>query len=208
MTTKQQHKRSYANYIGSLGGVPAAPVNTVAPSITGTAQVGETLTAADGTWTGRPAPALTRVWEADGVAIAGATGTTYVPVEGDVGKTITATVTATNIAGNASETSAATAAVAPADVAPVNTAVPTITGTAQVGATLTVSNGTWTGSPTPTYTRTWSADGAVIAGATATTYVPVEGDIDKAITATVRAVNTAGNASATSAATGAVVAAE
>ncbi len=115
MTTTKQHKRSYANYLGSIGGVPAAPANTAAPAITGTAQVGETLTAADGTWTGRPTPTLSRVWIADGIAIPGATGTTYVPAVGDVDKTITVTVIGTNQVGNASATSAATSAVIAAE---------------------------------------------------------------------------------------------
>ncbi len=72
---------------------------------------------------------------------------------------------------------------------PVNTVAPAITGTAKVGMTLTVSNGTWNNSPT-SYTRAWFADGVVIAGATAATYVPVTGDIGKVITATVTAVKT------------------
>ncbi|WP_406871616.1 hypothetical protein WHT83_14950 [Aminobacter sp. P9b] len=111
MRSKAQHKRSYAGFVGAQGGAPVAPANTVAPSITGTAQVGQTLTAANGTWTGREAPSLVRAWKANGVAIPGATAATYVPVVGDVGKTITVTVTATNWKGSASATSAATAAV-------------------------------------------------------------------------------------------------
>lgn len=93
------------------------------------------------------------------------------------------------------------------DVAPVNTVVPTITGTAQVGETLTVTNGTWSGSPSPTYARQWKAGGANISGATATTYSPVEGDVGKTITVTVTATNSAGSASVTSAPTAAVIAA-
>lgn len=93
------------------------------------------------------------------------------------------------------------------DVAPANTAVPTITGTAQVGETLTATNGTWSGSPAPTYARQWKADGTNISGATATTYVPTEDDVGKTITVTVTATNAAGSASATSAATAAVIAA-
>jgi len=111
ITTKRQAKRSMAGFIGKNDGRPAAPVSTAAPAITGTAQVGQTLTSTTGTWTGKPAPVLTRQWNAGGVAIAGATGATYVPVAGDVGKTITVTVTGRNWRGSASRTSSATAAV-------------------------------------------------------------------------------------------------
>jgi hypothetical protein len=87
------------------------PANTVAPAITGTAQVGQTLTVSNGTWTGSPTPTFTRQWKANGTNISGATATTYVPVVGDIGKTITCTVTATNSVSSAQRTSAATAAV-------------------------------------------------------------------------------------------------
>ena len=110
-TRTKANKRSFAGLVGKLGGVPAAPANTVAPSISGTAKVGQTLTAANGTWTGRPTPTLTRQWRADGNAISGATGATYVPVEGDIGKAITVRVTGANPYGSAAVTSAATAAV-------------------------------------------------------------------------------------------------
>lgn len=89
-----------------------SPTNSVAPTITGTPKVGTALTALKGTWSGNPTPTYAYQWKAGGVNIAGATGTTYTPVSGDVGKTITVTVTATNSQGNASATSAATAAVA------------------------------------------------------------------------------------------------
>lgn len=90
----------------------AAPVNTVAPAITGTAKVGETLTVTNGTWTGVPTPTYTRQWYADGVAIAGATGTTRVLAAGEEGKVITVVVTATSSAGVVTATSNATAEVA------------------------------------------------------------------------------------------------
>lgn len=90
----------------------AAPVNTVAPAITGTATVGQTLTTTNGTWTGVPTPTYTRQWYADGVAISGATGTTRVLAAGEQGKVITVVVTATNSAGVATKVSNATAAVA------------------------------------------------------------------------------------------------
>jgi len=90
----------------------AAPVNTVAPAITGTAEVGETLTVTNGTWTGVPTPTYTRQWYADGVAIEGATGATYELTEDEEGKVITVVVTATSDAGVVTKTSNATAAVA------------------------------------------------------------------------------------------------
>jgi hypothetical protein len=87
------------------------PVSTVAPAITGTAQVGQTLTVTNGTWTGAATITYARQWQAGGVNIAGATGTTYVPVVGDIGKVITCRVTATNGLGSTAATSNATAAV-------------------------------------------------------------------------------------------------
>lgn len=101
-------KRNMSGFIGATGGLPAAPENTAAPSITGTAQEGETLTADPGTWTGRETPALAYQWERDGTAIDGATAATYDLVTDDVGAEITVTVTGRNWAGSASETSAAT----------------------------------------------------------------------------------------------------
>lgn len=110
--TKRAQKRSLAGFIGAnSGNLPTVPANTVLPSITGTARVGFTLTAANGTWTGREAPVLSRQWKAAGVAIPGATAATYVPVVADIGKVITVTVTAINIIGKAIATSTATAAV-------------------------------------------------------------------------------------------------
>lgn len=88
---------------------------------------------------------------------------------------------------------------------PVNTALPTITGTAQVGVELTGSNGTWANDPTFTYQ--WNADGAPISGATGSTYTPVEGDVGAVLSFTVTATNDDGSTSATSANTEAVIAA-
>lgn len=191
-----------------------APANTVIPAITGTARVGETLTGTNGTWTGTPAPTYARQWKADGANIAGATAATYALTTAELGKVITLSVTATNGAGSAEATSAPTAAVAAALAAPVNTAAPAVTGTAEVGSVLTTTNGTWTGNPTPTYTRVWqrSADGstgwAAIAGATATTYTLVEDDDAQYIRCVVTATNSSGSAPADSNVVGPVTAEE
>lgn len=98
---------------GGTGVTP--PANTVAPAISGTPEVGQTLTASDGTWTG--SPTFTYQWKRDGNAIGGATASTYALVAADVYAAITVTVTGTNAGGSASATSAATSAVLPAGTA-------------------------------------------------------------------------------------------
>lgn len=110
MVSASARKRRFASYLGAgvVVGI-GAPANSVLPAISGTAQVGQTLTSTTGTWSG--SPTFARQWNADGAAIVGATAATYVPVVGDVGKVITVTVTATNDSGSVSATSAPTAAV-------------------------------------------------------------------------------------------------
>ena len=87
-------------------GAAAAPVNSTLPGIAGTAQVGETLFAFPGVWSG--APAFTYQWNNEGVPINGATSQSYTLQATDEGDAITVTVTGTNSAGNASATSEAT----------------------------------------------------------------------------------------------------
>jgi hypothetical protein len=116
MRSKASHKHSYAGFVGAQGGVPAAPTNSAVPTITGTPTVGETLTASNGTWTGKEPPTnFSYQWKAGGVSIAGATAKTYALTEAEEGKAITVTVTAKNWKGSASATSSATAAVDPAE---------------------------------------------------------------------------------------------
>lgn len=93
------------------GAAPAVPTNSVAPTITGTAQVGQVLTAVNGTWAGTPTPTFTYVWLVGGVAQG--TGGTYTCRSADVGKTIVCAVNGANAAGNLTVNTAATAAVIP-----------------------------------------------------------------------------------------------
>ncbi len=197
--------------------VPAPPVNTVLPSISGTARDGSTLTAAKGTWTGTPVITYTYQWrrcDAAGSAcadVAGATGTTYPETGADVGSTIRVVVTAANGAGSVSATSAQSAVVAAAP--PVNTVLPSISGTARDGSTLTAATGSWTGTSPITYTFQWRRCDALggacadIAGATASTYTQVAADIGSTIRVVVTGTNAGGSASATSAQTVVVAAA-
>lgn len=80
-----------------------APMNTVAPVISGLPAADEMLTATPGTWTGYPAPTFTYEWFRDGTTSVG-TGTTYTVVMADVGTTISVVVTATSLAGTATAT--------------------------------------------------------------------------------------------------------
>lgn len=122
------------------GGSVAAPTNLTLPSITGTAQVGQTLTRVNGTWSGAGTITYAHQWLANGVAISGATAATYVPVVGDVGKTITSRTTASNAGGSTSVTSAPTSAVIAATATVTVPGAPTITlgaGAGQVTVTWT-----------------------------------------------------------------------
>ena len=107
MPTKTNNSK-FSSYFGAAI-LPGSPTNSAVPTITGTARVGQTLTGANGTWGG--SPIFTRRWYANGIAIDGATGATYVPVAGDLGKTITLQVMGTNASGTRIVSSAATAAV-------------------------------------------------------------------------------------------------
>jgi hypothetical protein len=90
------------------------PRNTVAPAITGTAQVGETLTTTNGTWVGPidgKTITFTRQWYRGATAISGATGLTRVLAEADLAAIMTCRVTATNLNGTTVAVSNATEAV-------------------------------------------------------------------------------------------------
>jgi hypothetical protein len=94
------------------------------------------------------------------------------------------------------------AAAAPAQTAaaPVNSTLPTVSGTAKVGQTLTVSNGTWSGSPT-SYSYQWqrctsSTSCTDITGATNKTYTVTSADSGHTLRAAVTATNADGKATA------------
>ena len=83
------------------GGKPP-PANTVAPAVTGTPTVGQTLTTTNGTWTGVATPTFTRQWFRGNTPITGATALTYVLVSADQGYTLFCRVAATDANGVAS----------------------------------------------------------------------------------------------------------
>jgi hypothetical protein len=96
----------------------APPAVTSAPTISGTAVKGQTLTGGAGTWTGIPTPTYSYQWSrcsttsvSSCVAISGATASTYAVQSADVGFYLDLTVTASNSGGTRSATSATTAQV-------------------------------------------------------------------------------------------------
>lgn len=78
---------------------PSLPVVQTAPALSGTGRIGAPVGVSPGVWSG--APGFTYQWLRGGVAIAGATGTSYTPVAADDRKELTVRVTATNPGGSA-----------------------------------------------------------------------------------------------------------
>lgn len=96
----------------TLPGSDAPPANTVAPAVTGTATVGQTLTCSGGTWTGTPAPSTAQYqWLRNGFQISNAVASTYVLTAGDLGAIISCLVRRSNIYGDVYRESNRTAAV-------------------------------------------------------------------------------------------------
>jgi hypothetical protein len=101
----------------------AVPKNKTLPTISGTAEAGQTLTATRGTWSGSPT-SFRFSWgrcdtggNACGV-IDGATAKIYTITDTDVGHTLRVTVTARNASGAAVASSAPTAIVSPGGCPP------------------------------------------------------------------------------------------
>ena len=99
---------------------PSGPSNTVAPVISGTATVGETLSSTTGTWSGEGTITYAYQWLDDGAAISGATSSTYTLTAGEEGGNITCRVTATDDNGSTAATSNSLGPVAAATGAPLS----------------------------------------------------------------------------------------
>jgi hypothetical protein len=188
--------------------IPAGPpAISTAPVVTGTAAVAHQLSTTNGTWTNSPTSYLYQ-WQRcsntglNCVNIAGATSAHYTPVVADAGRELRSEVRASNAAGAA----ASYAPSAPTIVVvrkPALLKLPTLSGTAKVGKSLSVTTGTWNYAPT-SYAYQWfrcTSTGTAckqIAGAAASSYLLKAADAGHKLEAKVIASNAAGSATATS----------
>jgi hypothetical protein len=183
-----------------------APSNTSPPTISGTAQDGQLLTADNGKWSGSPtsyAYAWQRCDSSGGACadIAGATSKQYTVSSGDIGHRLRVAVTARNANGSGSATSAPTAVVASSGTAPANTKAPTLSGSAQQGSTLKVDPGTWSGTTPITFDYTWQRCDAngnncstfITHNAGATSYTLGPADVGHTVRVEVQAKNAHGS---------------
>ncbi|MDP9286535.1 MAG: CHRD domain-containing protein [Actinomycetota bacterium] len=194
------------------------PVNNSLPTIGGTAQEGQTLTASNGSWGGVTPIGYAYQWQrcnSSGSAcgsIGQATHQNYVASNGDVGRTIRVEVTATNADGTSQALSGATGAIADLGAAPANTKQPNPSGTVQEGQTVTVDNGSWSGGKPITFSYQWQTCTATnpvctdIAGVTGASYLIGTSQVGSLLRAIVTATNSTGKNSAFSNLTTAVLA--
>lgn len=192
----------------SYGPVVSEPVLVTAPTISGTAIAGQTLTSTPGTYTAYPAESYAYQWQIsnDGSTgwanISGATSSSLTLTTAHTQKYVRISVTASNSEGSTTNTSSASAQVREV---PANTVLPSISGDTVVNEQLTAAPGTWTGFPSPSYSYQWQRNAGAgwldISGATASTYTLTIVDAFCNIRVRVTGSNNAGSAQATSAQT-------
>jgi hypothetical protein len=191
----------------------AVPQNTAPPTISGTPNEGQTLTASNGTWDNSPTKFAYQWLRCTSAGtgcgdIAGAQDQKYNVAGADVDHTLRVVVTASNAEGQSSSTSKTTDLVS-SKGDPVNTVRPSVTGTAEVGEELTASNGTWTGG-VRSFSYQWQRCGsgasncADVSGASGKTYGVRSADAGNTLRVIVTATNASGSTTATSDTTGTV----
>jgi len=196
----------------------ASPSNTSPPTISGTAEQGQTLKADPGTWSGSTPMDFSYQWRRCGSGggncrnISNATDNIYTLTSDDVGHRLRVLVTAVNSDGAATAQSKATDTVrrAPAQ-APKNTKEPFITGTPQQDQTLTANPGDWSGNKPIQFSYRWrrcDTKGGDCSNTpvTSQTYAVGTADVGHTLRVLVTASNTAGSAAAISNATSVVTA--
>ncbi|HTY97395.1 MAG TPA: IPT/TIG domain-containing protein, partial [Solirubrobacteraceae bacterium] len=161
------------------------PVSLAAPTVRGNPQPGQTLRGFRGGWSGEPTGYEYHWTRCDGAGehcetISGASAKSYLATGSDVGHRLRVEEIARNATGaGAPASSAATAQVLPE--APVASAPPTLTGTAQPGEALTAHAGSWSNSPTGhslQWLRCEPEECVPITGATGSEYTLTSADVN------------------------------
>ena len=194
---------AYSGYTPKIG----APICTATPVVSGTLRIGVAQSVTTGTWTTATNYAYQWQKTSDGIAwtnIGSATSSTYTPTFDVANLNIRVVVSA----GNATDTVTVTSNSVSNFLPPQATAVPTISGTATSGQTLTASAGTWP-STSSGYNYQWqrSSDGVTwtnISAATASTYVLAAADVGYVVRVQVSLTTNAGTSAAYSLATAAI----
>lgn len=160
-------------------GIPPAgssePIQATAPTVSGTAVTGGTLTATDGTFTGVPTPTVTGRWESspDGTTWTD-TGVTSLtsPVLGANGTRYSRVTRGQNSNGFLEVRSNIVTVAALS--APSNTVAPSIPSSGYSDTAATIDPGTWSGNPVPSYTYAWERNisGSWVEQSTSRTYTP------------------------------------
>ena len=195
------------NTYASDPGPAWAPEPSVPPQLSGDAEGVGSVLHVDASWTAPQDPNISVDYQwvrcdgndANCVAITDATSSDYALTDGDLGNTLYAIVEGTNSYGT---TAVASTTITPSIGAPVSVDSPAISGdTSASGNTLTVSNGTWTNSPSSYAYQWFSCDVngfncTSIAGATTSSYETVGADIGSTLFAEVDATNGYGTTTA------------
>jgi hypothetical protein len=169
----------------------------VVPTVTGPGveplKVGDVLTVSQEVWGPEPVT-MKYQWYRSGKKISKATGTAYTLTASDEKKQITVKVTGSKTGyTSVTKTSAKTAKIVKADLTPV---IPTITGDAVVGQTLTAVPGSW-GPTGVSFSYQWYRGTTAIKKATKPTYKLVAADAGQEITVKVTGSKSGYNKAAT-----------
>ena len=149
-------------------------------TISGTAAQGQVLSASNDLADADGLGKISYQWLADGTAISGATGSTLMLTQAQVGKAVSVKASYTDSLKTAeSVTSSATAKIQNVNDAPTGSV--TISGTATQGQKLTAANKLADVDGLGTVSYQWLADGSAISGATGSTFTLTQDQVGKAV---------------------------
>lgn len=158
------------------------------PVVTGTLNVGQTLSVTSGSWSPGPVD-VSYQWQRNGASIAKATGARYTLVAADKGKTISIRVTASRANYTAGTATVGVAKTIGSMLSVTRTKAPKVSGSGKVGTKLRVTSGSWSVAGAKVSYR-WYRAGKAISRATASTYTLTKADKGKKITVKVTAAKT------------------